>query len=135
MERTMTQNVFHNPSTLPTPEGKWTHAIEVPAGARTLYIAGQAGFDPAGKLPTDFKTQAENTYANIVKVLADADMTVTDLVMGTIYMVNPGNELDDLVAASARHFGKHAWAGTLIYVKALAYPELLLEINCIAAKH
>ncbi len=131
----MTQNIFRNPETLPKPEGKWTHAIEVPAGARTLYIAGQAGFDADGKLPPDFKTQAENTYANIVKVLADADMDVTDLVMGTIYMVNPGGDLDDLVAASARHFGSHAWAGTLIYVKALAYPELLLEINCIAAKH
>ena len=130
----MTANIFHNPDTLPKPEGKWTHAIEVPAGARTLYIAGQAGFDGEGKLPSDFATQAENTYANIVKVLADADMTVSDLVMGTIFMVNHGSDLDALVAASARHFGKHAWAGTLIYVKALAYPELLLEINCIAAK-
>jgi len=131
----MTQNIFRNPDTLPKPEGKWTHAIEVPAGARTLYIAGQAGFDAEGKLPSDFETQAENTYANIVKVLADADMDVTDLVMGTIFMVDPGGDLDHLIAASARHFGSHAWAGTLIYVKALAYPELLLEINCIAAKH
>ena len=131
----MNSNIFHNPETLPKPGGKWTHAIEVPAGARTLYIAGQAGYDSDGNLPTSFEAQAENTYSNIVKVLADAQMSVEDLVMGTIYMVNPGSDLDALIAASARHFGKHAWAGTLIYVKALAYPELLLEINAIAAKH
>ena len=131
----MTSNIFRNPSTLPKPEGKWTHAIEVPAGARTLYIAGQAGFDSNGNLPDDFESQAENTYSNIVKVLKDANMTVEDLVMGTIFMVNPGSNIDLLIAASAKHFGKHAWAGTLIYVKSLAYPNLLLEINAIAAKH
>ena len=131
----MTANIFRNPDTLPKPGGKWTHAIEVPPGARTLYIAGQAGFDADGNLPPDFETQCENTYSNIVKVLADADMAVTDLVMGTIYMTDPDDDLDLLIAASARHFGKHAWAGTLIYVRALAYPELRLEINAIAAKH
>jgi enamine deaminase RidA (YjgF/YER057c/UK114 family) len=131
----MTKNIFHNPPTLPKPGGKWTHAIEVPAGARTLYIAGQAGFDANGKLPISFAEQAENTYSNIVKVLEDADMSVQDLVMGTIYMVETKSNLDSLIKASARHFGKHAWAGTLIYVKSLAYPELLLEINAIAAKH
>lgn len=62
-------------------------------------------------------------------------MAVEDLVMGTIYMVETRSDLDALIAASARHFGKHAWVGTLIYVQALAYPELLVEINAIAAKH
>ena len=131
----MTANIFRNPDTLPKPGGKWTHAIEVPVGAHTLFIAGQAGFDSHGNLPPSFEDQVENTYANIVKVLADAKMSVEDLVMGTIYMVDPGSDLDLLIAASARHFGKHAWAGTLIYVKGLAYPELLVEINAIAAKH
>ena len=131
----MTANIFRNPDTIPKPDGKWTHAIEVPVGARMLFIAGQAGFDSDGVLPPDFATQVENTYANIVKVLADADMAVEDLVMGTINMVDTGDDLDLLIAASARHFGKHAWAGTLIYVRALAYPELLVEINAIAAKH
>ena len=105
-----------------------------PCGRTHAVYRRPGRFRREGKLPSDFATQAENTYANIVKVLADADMAVNDLVMGTIFMVNPGSDLDALVAASARHFGKHAWAGTLIYVKALAYPELLLEINCIAAK-
>ena len=131
----MSKNIFHNPSSLSKPGGKWTHAIEVPAGARTLYIAGQAGYNNEGILPTTFAQQAENTYSNIVKILEDADMSVRDLVMGTIYMVETRSNLDQLVKASARHFGSHAWAGTLIYVKSLAYPELLLEINAIAAKH
>ena len=130
----MTANIFRNPDTLPKPGGKWTHAIEVPVGARMLFIAGQAGFDSEGTLPPTFAEQVENTYSNIVKVLADADMSVEDLVMGTIHMVDADDDLDLLIAASARHFGKHAWAGTLIYVKALAYPELLVEINAIAAK-
>ncbi len=131
----MTANIFRNPDTLPKPGGKWTHAIEVPVGARTLYIAGQAGFDAEGNLPPSFAEQVENTYSNIVKVLADAGMAVEDLAMGTIYMVQERSDIEALIAASSRHFGKHAWAGTLIYVKALAYPELLVEINAIAAKH
>ncbi len=131
----MTKNIFRNPKTLPKPGGKWSHAIEVPYGAKTLYIAGQAGYDINGFLPSTFAEQAENTYSNIVKVLNDADMSVEDLVMGTIFMIKEKSNLDILVQASAKHFGKHAWAGTLIYVNSLAYPELLLEINAIAAKH
>ncbi|PPR76726.1 MAG: hypothetical protein CFH01_01863 [Alphaproteobacteria bacterium MarineAlpha2_Bin1] len=131
----MTRNIFRNPKTLPKPEGKWSHAIEVPTASRTLYIAGQAGYDSNGILPLTFAEQAENTYSNIVRVLEDANMSVEDLVMGTIYMIEEKTNLDILIKASKKHFGKHAWAGTLIYVKSLAYPELLLEINAIAAKH
>ena len=36
-------NKVYNPTTIAAPVGAYSHAIEVPAGARTLFISGQVG--------------------------------------------------------------------------------------------
>lgn len=130
----MTQNIFRNPPTVKAPGGRYSHGAQVPAGARLLWIAGQVGYAPDGGLPADIESQAENTYANIVRILEDANMAVKDLVKLNIYLVNVGDAAK-IAPYRAKHFGDHAPPGTLIYVKALAYPELLLEVEGVAAKH
>ncbi len=129
----MSENIFRNPPDVYPPSGKYTHGVQIPPGARILYISGQIGFDEQGNLPSDFEGQADNAYANIVKVLKDADMDVEDLVKGNIYMVNP-SDIGRFAAASSKYFGDHAWAGTMVFVKALASAELLIEIEAVAAK-
>ncbi len=129
----MTKNTFRNPTDVYPPSGKYSHSVQIPPGARILYIAGQIGYDEHGNLPSDIEGQAENVYANIVKVLKDANMDVEDLVKSNIYMVNP-SDIRRFSAAGRKYLGDHAWAGTLVFVKALASPELLLEIEAVAAK-
>lgn len=130
----MTQNILRNPPTVKAPGGRYSHGCQVPAGARLLWIAGQVGYAQDGSLPGSIEAQAENTYANVVRILQDADMAVTDLVKLNIYLVNVG-DATKIAPARAKYFGDHAPPGTLIYVKALAYPELMLEVEGVAAKH
>jgi len=46
---------------------------------------------------------------------------------------NP-SDIGRSAAASSKYLGDHAWAGTMVFVKALASPELLIEIEAVAAK-
>ena len=54
--------------------------VEVPPGARMLYVAGQVGMDQEGKTPEDFESEADNVFANVVRVLAGAGMAPTDVI-------------------------------------------------------
>ena len=48
---------FHNPKTVSF-SGKYSLAAEVPAGTRLLYVSGQVGTAPDGKLPVGFDAPA-----------------------------------------------------------------------------
>ena len=49
----------YNPDTVFPPYAAYAHAVEVPPGARTLYISGLNGYEPDGRtMPPDFEGQA-----------------------------------------------------------------------------
>ena len=55
---------YINPSTMAKPPG-YTHVVEVNGPGRTIYIAGQLGYDGAGKPGADFREQATLVYENL----------------------------------------------------------------------
>ena len=55
---------FSNPPTIAKPTG-YSHVVEVKGPNRTIYIAGQLGYDAAGKQGTDFREQATLVYENL----------------------------------------------------------------------
>ena len=55
---------YINPSTMAKPPG-YTHLVEVNCPGRTIYIAGQLGYDGAGKQGADFREQATLVYENL----------------------------------------------------------------------
>lgn len=121
-------NVHRNPT------GGYTHrSVEIPPGSRVLFISGQTATDADGNTPPDAETQAEITYQKIVRSLEDAGMGVEDLVKTNVYMVNP-SDIGALIKAGQKYNPGGTQAGTLVYVKALAYPEVLIEIEAVAAK-
>src|SRR5262249_46072040 len=65
----VSQTRFINPATLGKPPG-YTHVVEVTAPARIVYIAGQLGIDKEGKLSSDFRLQAVQTFENLKNALA-----------------------------------------------------------------
>jgi enamine deaminase RidA (YjgF/YER057c/UK114 family) len=126
-------NRHFNPSTSFPPQAVYSHGVEVPPGARFLYVAGQVGMDADGKTPEDFESEADNAFANVVRVLTDAGMAPTDIVKLNTYMTRP----EDIAAVGkvrAKHFGDHAPASTLIYVAGLAAPNWHIEVEAVAAK-
>jgi len=49
----------HNPGEIFPPYAGYAHAVEVPPGARTLYVSGLSGYEADGvTLPGDFAGQA-----------------------------------------------------------------------------
>jgi 2-iminobutanoate/2-iminopropanoate deaminase len=124
---------MHNPGNVAAPTGPFSHGVEVPAGARWLYISGQVGLAPDGKAPADLEGQANQCWRNIKAVLAAAGMSVQDLVKCTHFLTRA----EDVAAYGkirASHLGEARPASTLLVISALARPGLLVEVEAIAAK-
>lgn len=121
-------NILRNPG------GGYTHrTVEIPPGSRILYISGQTATDEQGRTPPDAATQAEIVYQKILRSLSDAGMGPQDLVKTTVYLIDPA-DVGALVRAGQKFNPGGRQAGTLVYVKALALPEVRVEIEAVAAR-
>jgi len=56
-----------------------SHAFEVPAGKRLLFISGQFGVAPDGMLQADFAGQCKQAMGNVEALLDAAGMTKANL--------------------------------------------------------
>jgi len=121
-------NIIRNPKNSYT-----QRSVEIPPNSRILFVSGQTATDENGHTPPDADTQADIVYAKVVQTLKDAGMDVTDVVKTNLYMTNPA-DIGAIAKAGKKYFGGHAQAGTLVYVKALARPEVLIEVEAVAAK-
>ncbi len=124
---------LHNPANIAPPFSCYSHGASVPADARWLYVSGQVGVTPEGVVPDAPEKQIELAWDNLFAVLADAGMTVNDLVKVDGFITRP-----DLVPlyrkAREQRFAGHAAATTMIIVAGLAEPNLLVEIQAVAAR-
>ena len=50
----------------PAPVSAYTQAVEVTGATRTLYISGQVGIGPDGKVPDDIVAQSRLAWANVI---------------------------------------------------------------------
>jgi enamine deaminase RidA (YjgF/YER057c/UK114 family) len=122
-----------NPPTVVKPFSRYSQAVEALANARWLHISGQVGATPDGTILRGFEAQAKQCWGNIVAILAAASMGVEDLVKVNIFVTSA-----DVVAAS-RTIRDEALKGaqpasTYLVVAALAHPDLVIEIEAVAAK-
>jgi enamine deaminase RidA (YjgF/YER057c/UK114 family) len=126
-------NKKHNPTTIAPPAGRYTTAIEVPPNARWLHISGLVGMEKDGSVPPGIEAQVENIWRNMKAVLADADMTLDDIVKVTIFLTKPEN-IGPYRDARDRWMGDARPASTLVVVSQLVRPEWLCEVEAVAAK-
>jgi 2-iminobutanoate/2-iminopropanoate deaminase len=126
-------NKIHNPAEIAPPIGAYSHAIEVPANARTLHISGQVGLAPDGKLAPDIEGQTEAALNNIVGILKAAGMGLEDVVKMTTFLID-ATDIAKVRAVRMRVLGSHRPASTLLVISRLAAPEYLIEIEATAAK-
>ena len=124
----------HNPATVVEAfGGGYSQALEIPAGARLVYTAGQVGVAPDGTTAEGFAAQADQTWANVLALLAEGGMGVEDIVKITGYIVGHEN-FPAYAAARKKALGGVRPASTAIIVPALALTEWLVEIEAVAAK-
>ncbi len=122
-----------NPPTLSKPTG-YTHVVETVGAVKTVYISGQIAFDANGDVvgAGDMKAQAEQVFKNLETALRAAGATFADVVKMNSYTTDM-SKIADVREVRARYFGANAPASTFVEVKGLVRPELMLEIEVIAA--
>ncbi|MGH7782118.1 MAG: RidA family protein [Candidatus Binataceae bacterium] len=121
-----------NPSGMKTPFGAFSHAAWAPAG-RTLHIAGQVGEDSDGKVvgEGDIGAQTEQALRNIGTVLRSAGGTFDDIVSVTVFVTDMRGLAK--IHEVRRDFFKPPYpASTLVEVKSLVDPRLIIEIKAVA---
>lgn len=123
----------HNPDTISPPVAFYSHGIEVPAGARTLHIAGVVGITPEGTMPIGFEAQHRRIWLNVIEVLKSANMGVEDLVRLNVFSLDPSDVF--MVSEGRQEFlNGHKPVSTYLAVKGLARPEFLVEMDAVACK-
>jgi 2-iminobutanoate/2-iminopropanoate deaminase len=122
-----------NPPTLSKPTG-YTHIVEVTGSGKTIYISGQIAFDRDGQLvgAGNMKAQAEQVFKNLQAALEAAGAKFSDVVKMNTYITDM-EQAPAVREVRARYFGDTTPASTLVQVARLARPELMLEIEVIAA--
>jgi len=67
------------------PGGNYSQGILIDG---TLYISGQGGEDPAGKISSDFETEVRQCLDNIASVLKAAGMSPADVASVQVYLTD-----------------------------------------------
>ena len=130
-----------NPSDLSPPVG-FAHAwlVESDGGEqRTLYLAGQCGYDASGRVlaPGDLVAQLDQAMTNIASILREAEMSYEDVVQLNFYLTSR----DDYATARKEfgrvwreHCGKHYPGMAMFQVVSLFDPDARIEVQGIAAR-
>lgn len=110
------------------------HHVAVATGTRHVSIAGQVGWDAAGKLvAADLSGQVSQAYRNVHHALRSVGATFDDVVRLTVYIVGwdvtQYPAFAEGVARVAGDIGFTAPPATLVGVAALFTPELLVEVE------
>jgi 2-iminobutanoate/2-iminopropanoate deaminase len=101
-------------------------------GGKTLYIGGQDGILPDGKMAGDtFAAQTAQALRNVLAILASVGATQENVVKQTIYAVK-GQDIQEGFAAVKEVWGNFPSAVSFVFVEALAVPGALVEIEAIA---
>jgi 2-iminobutanoate/2-iminopropanoate deaminase len=98
-----------------------------------LFLSGQAAIDAHGAIigAGDFGAQLAQTMTNIDRVLAAGGSDRSRIVKVTIYLTDMAN-FPAIVEARRRYFTAPYPADTIVEVRALALPELMVEIDVVA---
>ncbi|MFD3743546.1 RidA family protein [Nocardia sp. NPDC058633] len=132
-----TAHTLVNPDGLhdPTPFG-YSHTATVPAGTELVLVAGQYGSSPDGSVVSaDFTDQVDRTFRNIGTALAAHGLDLGHVVQLRTYVVNHDvGKLGPIAGAIQANWGDNPPTQTLIGVASLATPDVLFEVEALAAR-
>ena len=101
----------------------------------TIYISGQVSHDDKGNIVGrgDMETQMRRAYENIQKLLTQYGVTLKNVVDEILFVT----DMDAAFAAAVKcrediFSGTPVISSTIVQIQRLAFPELMIEIRCIA---
>ena len=119
-----------------TTDGDWFAPYFISLGYRlgnVLVLSGQASISEQGEIvgAGDFDAQAAQTFANIERVLGLGGAGLEDIFKVTIYLTDMAH-FPKIMELRQRHFTPPYPADTIVEVRSLALPELMIEIEVMA---
>jgi enamine deaminase RidA (YjgF/YER057c/UK114 family) len=101
----------------------------------TIYLSGQISHNETGEIVGvgDVEAQIRQAYVNIKKLLAEYGASVDNIVDETWFVTDI-----ESASAAAVKLRKEVFSGipvvalTVVQIERLAFPELLIEIKCVA---
>ncbi|MGW0370590.1 RidA family protein [Streptomyces coeruleorubidus] len=119
----------------PVPFG-YSHTATVPAGTELVLVSGQYGSGPDGAVvSSDFSEQVKQTFRNIGVALAAHGLDLSHVVQLRTYVVNHDvGKLGPIAGAVRESWGDKPPTQTLIGVASLATPDVLFEVEALAAR-
>jgi len=98
-----------------------------------IFFSGQAAINEQGEVvgAGDFDAQLQQVFHNIDRLLHAAGSSRDQIVKVTIYLTDMGN-FPKIVQARKVYFQYPYPADTVVEVRALALPDLMVEIDVIA---
>ena len=101
----------------------------------TIYVSGQVSHDEKGKVVGhgDMEAQMRTAYSNIKNILSQYGATMENLVEETLFVT----DMDSAFAAATKcrkdvFDANPNIASTIVQIQRLAFPQLMIEIKCIA---
>jgi 2-iminobutanoate/2-iminopropanoate deaminase len=101
----------------------------------TIWLSGQVSHDDRGNIVglRDMEAQMRQAYTNIQKLLAQYGATIDNVVDEVLFVT----DMDAAFAAAVKcrpeiFTGTPVVASTIVQIQRLAFPELLIEIRCVA---
>ena len=122
-----------NPAQIRVPFAQYSHAVQVMAPGRMLFASGQLGISPDDRVPEDAEAQAVLCFENIKAILAEAGMTMDDVVRFTGYVTDRAT-FPIYGAVRSRYVTGSAFASTLVIVSGFTRPEFKIEVEVTAVK-
>ena len=122
------------PQQIAPPFGRYSHGVEVPAGARWVRSSGQLALDASGQTPEGAEAQADLIFTNLDAILSAGEMRREHVVHLTAYVTDKAH-MAGYMAARDRWLAGVARlpASTLVIVSGFTRPEFLVEVEVVAA--
>ena len=101
----------------------------------TIYLSGQVSHDDRGNIVglRDMEAQMRQAYTNIQKLLAQYGATIDNIVDEILFVTDMDTAFAAAVKCRREVFsGTPIVASTIVQIERLAFPELMIEIRCVA---
>jgi enamine deaminase RidA (YjgF/YER057c/UK114 family) len=122
-----------SPRSIAPPFSRYAHAVEAAAGTRLLFVSGQVGILPDGRMCESEEEQHSQAWHNVLAVLAEAGMGPKDIIEVTVYITSRSG-IPLFRAARDKALEGREVATTLLVVAGLAGVDWKVEIAAIAGK-
>jgi len=123
---------LQTPDTIHPPFG-YSHVAAIPTGHRIVWTAGQVGMNPDGTLAAGWEDQTRLAFENLGRALSAGGATWADVFKLTIYVVDTA-EMGTIRTVRDEFLNtSRPPTSTLVQVAGLALPQLLIEVEAVAA--